>query len=155
MAGMKDEVHSITDAPLKHSDEQRGRMVRYTVAMSIRIICFICAAVVGGVWQSWWAMVFVAAAVALPYVAVVDANVGGDRYMASRNAPDTPRQLSTGSETPDDPRQWWEEDAEEATSGQAPQHEVIAGEVLASNEAGTHASSQQHSTENSTQAGER
>lgn len=83
---MTSQVHSITDAPLRHSAEQHTRIVRYTVAMSIRVVCFVLAAVVGVVWHSWWAAVFVLAAAVLPYVAVVNANAGGDRYQAHHEA---------------------------------------------------------------------
>ncbi|RJN31220.1 DUF3099 domain-containing protein [Nesterenkonia natronophila] len=130
---MTNPVHSITDAPLKHSVEQRARMVRYTVAMSIRIVCFILAAVVGVAWQSWWSIAFVVAAVVLPYIAVVDANAGGDRYMAQREAAGLERQniLSTGSEEPDEePLQWWEdEDDDSAPLPSSGEPEVIPGQL--------------------------
>lgn len=114
---MTNPVHSITDAPLKHSVEQRSRMIRYTVAMSIRIVCFILAAVVGMVWQSWWAIAFVVAAVVLPYLAVIDANAGGDRYMARREAEGLERKniLSVGDEeTEEEPLQWWEDEDDDS-----------------------------------------
>lgn len=128
---MTNPVHSITDAPLKHSVEQRSRIVRYTVAMAIRILCFILAAVVGVVWQSWWAIAFVVAAVVLPYVAVVDANAGGDRYMARREAAGLQREniLPVGSaDAAEEPQQWWEDDD---PSAQPPVGDatVIAGEL--------------------------
>lgn len=130
---MTSQVHSITDAPLRHSTEQHARMVRYTVAMSTRVVCFVLAAVVGVVWQSWWAAVFVAAAIVLPYVAVVDANAGGDRYQARREdeglAPQ-PRRLSTGGEDlPAEPRQWWEEEHDGAPSPSSAEGAVISGEL--------------------------
>lgn len=129
---MTNPVHSITDAPLKHSVEQRARMIRYTVAMSIRIVCFILAAVVGMVWQSWWAIVFVVAAVVLPYLAVIDANAGGDRYMARREAEGLERQniLSDGDDDlPDEPLQWWEEEDESPTPPSNGSPAVISGEL--------------------------
>ncbi|GAA1822470.1 DUF3099 domain-containing protein [Nesterenkonia flava] len=130
---MAEQVHSITDAPVKHSDEQRGRMVRYTVSMSIRLVCFILAVVVGVVWESWWALAFIVGAVVLPYVAVVDANAGGERYTLKREAEglEARTQLTTGHEEPaDEPRQWWEEDDDvDSPTPQAP--EVISGEVIA------------------------
>ncbi|TLP97975.1 DUF3099 domain-containing protein [Nesterenkonia salmonea] len=129
---MTNPVHSITDAPLKHSVEQRARMIRYTVAMSIRIVCFILAAVVGMVWQSWWAIVFVVAAVVLPYLAVIDANAGGDRYMARREAEGLERHniLSDGDDDlPDEPLQWWEEEDESPTPPSNGSPAVISGEL--------------------------
>jgi hypothetical protein len=129
---MTNPVHSITDAPLKHSVEQRARMIRYTVAMSIRIVCFILAAVVGVAWQSWWSIAFVVAAVVLPYIAVVDANAGGDRYMAQREAAGLEHQniLSAGGEEPDEPLQWWEdEDDDSAQLPPSGEPEVILGQL--------------------------
>ena len=125
---MSHPVHSITDAPVKHSVEQRQRMVRYTIAMSIRLVCFIAAAVVAIVWETWWAMVLAGAAAVLPYMAVVSANAGGDRYVAERQSVEGPqRQLSTGYQEPE-PRQWWEaeQSQESSPSGSA----VIDGEVV-------------------------
>jgi hypothetical protein len=50
-------------------------MIRYTVSMSIRLVCFILVFVVPYGWLSW---VMIAGAVFLPYFAVVVANGGGD-----------------------------------------------------------------------------
>lgn len=69
------DVHSISDARESHSDEMRTRMIRYTVSMSIRLVCFILVFVVPYGWLSW---VMIAGAVFLPYFAVVVANGGGD-----------------------------------------------------------------------------
>lgn len=102
-------------------------MVRYTIAMSIRLVCFVAAAVIAVVWETWWAMVPAVAATVLPYIAVVNANAGGDRY-AAQGANEAPqRQLGTGDEEPE-PRQWWEQDdpAEEQTPASSA---VIDGEV--------------------------
>lgn len=128
MGKMSQPVHSITDAPVKHSVEQRQRMVRYSIAMSIRLVCFIAAAVVAVVWETWWAMALVAAATVLPYTAVVSANAGGDRYMAGRQSAERPQlQLSTGDED-SEPRQWWEAEKDEEAGPQAPA--VIEGVVV-------------------------
>lgn len=120
---MTNQVHSITDAPLRHSAEQHSRMVRYTVAMSIRVVCFILAAVVGVVWHSWWAAVFVLAAAVLPYIAVVNANAGGDRYLAQREGAGLeaqPQRLTTGRA---DDQDW-------ASSPGRHDSSVIAGELI-------------------------
>src|SRR5699024_7651649 len=98
MRQMSQPVHSITDAPVRHSVEQRSRMVRYTIAMSIRLVCFVAAAVVAVVWETWWALVPALAATVLPYIAVVNANAGGDRYAAQRADEAPQRQLGTGHE---------------------------------------------------------
>ncbi|MEG9248123.1 DUF3099 domain-containing protein [Arthrobacter sp. Soc17.1.1.1] len=69
------DVHSISDARVGHSDEMRTRMIRYTVSMSIRLVCFVLVFVVPYVWLQW---VMIAAAVFLPYFAVIVANGGSD-----------------------------------------------------------------------------
>lgn len=125
---MSHPVHTITDAPVKHSVEQRQRMVRYSIAMSIRLVCFIAAAVVAVVWETWWAMALVVAATVLPYTAVVSANAGGDRYMAARQSAERPpHQLGTGHEEPE-PRQWWEAEQDDDAAQQ--NFAVIEGEVV-------------------------
>lgn len=47
-------------------------MTKYTIAMSVRVVCLVLMLFVHG----WWQAVFVAGAIILPYVAVVLANVG-------------------------------------------------------------------------------
>ncbi len=54
--------------------ERKQRMLRYTLAMSIRVVCLILAMVVQG-WLMW---VFFAGAILLPYFAVVLANAQGN-----------------------------------------------------------------------------
>lgn len=71
------EVHSITDAATAHSQEMRVRMIKYAVAMSIRMVCLILVFVVDG----WFKVLPVLGAVFLPWVAVVIAN-GDDQAEA-------------------------------------------------------------------------
>ena len=90
------EVHSITDAAAAHSDEMHQRMVKYAVAMGIRMVCLILIFVVDG----WFKLLPIAGAVFLPWVAVVIAN-GSDKAeihsdslldyapLAELDAPDT------------------------------------------------------------------
>ena len=68
------EVHSITDAAAPHSDEMHQRMVKYAVAMGIRMVCLITIFMVDG----WFRLIPVLGAVFLPWVAVVIAN-GSDK----------------------------------------------------------------------------
>jgi hypothetical protein len=89
-------VHSITDAAAAHSDEMHQRMVKYAVAMGIRMVCLILIFVVDG----WFKLVPIAGAVFLPWIAVVIAN-GSDKAeihsdslldyapLAELDAPDT------------------------------------------------------------------
>lgn len=67
------EVHSITDAAAAHSEEMRQRMIKYAVAMGIRMVCLILIFVVDG----WFKILPVIGAVFLPWIAVIIAN-GGD-----------------------------------------------------------------------------
>jgi Protein of unknown function (DUF3099) len=68
------EVHSITDAATAHSEEMRQRMIKYAVAMGIRMVCLIMIFVVDG----WFKLVPALGAVFLPWVAVIIAN-GSDK----------------------------------------------------------------------------
>lgn len=70
-----DEVVRITSAPEPLSDDLARRGRRYLWQMSIRVVCFIGAVAVDH-WSRWLLM---AAAVILPYVAVVLANAGRER----------------------------------------------------------------------------
>jgi len=68
------EVHSITDAAGAHSEDMRQRMVKYALAMGIRMVCLILIFVVDG----WFKIIPVAGAVFLPWIAVIIAN-GSDK----------------------------------------------------------------------------
>ena len=70
-------AHSVrvTTAPRSRAEEQAGRQRRYLISMGIRTLCFVGAVIADG-WLRW---VLVAAAVLLPYVAVVFANTEGRR----------------------------------------------------------------------------
>jgi hypothetical protein len=68
------EVHSITDAAAAHSEDMRERMIKYALAMGIRMVCLILIFVVDGCFT----LVAVAGAVFLPWIAVVIAN-GSDK----------------------------------------------------------------------------
>ena len=70
------EVPSITSAPEPLADDQARRTKRYLVQMGIRIVCFVGAVLVDVLWIR---LVLIAAAVVLPYSAVLFANAGRDR----------------------------------------------------------------------------
>jgi len=61
---------SITSLPVSPADDRRRRMIKYTIAMTIRVICVLLLFVV----QGWWLIVVGIGAIVLPYVAVVLAN---------------------------------------------------------------------------------
>jgi len=64
---------SVTSIGMSPEDERRNRMLKYTAAMLIRVVCIVLAMVIQG-WLMW---VFFLAAIFLPYFAVVLANVPG------------------------------------------------------------------------------
>lgn len=72
MATMKQQ--SITSLPLSPEAERSSRMIKYSIAMGIRVVCIILMLFV----QGWWLLVCAIGAVVLPYFAVVLANVHGD-----------------------------------------------------------------------------
>ena len=66
---------SVTSLDLSPDQERKQRMIRYSIAMSIRTVCIILGVVTTGVWM--W--IFFALAIFLPYFAVVLANAQGGR----------------------------------------------------------------------------
>ena len=69
--GHHQEAVRITTAPLSRSADIAHRQRRYVISMTIRTLCFVGAIAVGPGWLRW---VLMAAALVLPYVAVVMAN---------------------------------------------------------------------------------
>lgn len=65
--------HTVTTLPPSPEAERRARMIKYTIAMSIRVLCIFLMLFA----QGWWLVVCAAGAIFLPYIAVVLANVGG------------------------------------------------------------------------------
>ncbi|UNK72540.1 DUF3099 domain-containing protein [Microbacterium sp. H1-D42] len=60
-------------------------MRRYALTMGIRTVCFLAMALVQPI--GWWTWVFAAAAIFLPYVAVVYANAGEDSTPSNVESP--------------------------------------------------------------------
>jgi predicted tellurium resistance membrane protein TerC len=67
---MRTKPTAITELPPSPDEERRTRMIRYTVAMSVRLICLVLAIVI----PDWWRVIPLVGAVVLPYIAVVIAN---------------------------------------------------------------------------------
>jgi hypothetical protein len=67
---MRSNSTAITELPPSPEDERRSRMIRYSIAMGIRIVCVLLLLVVHG----WWLLLPAIGAIALPYFAVVIAN---------------------------------------------------------------------------------
>ena len=67
---------TITSLPVSPDDDRHRRMVQYTVAMSIRLLCVVACFLVHG----WWLVIPALGAVFLPSIAVILANnVGATR----------------------------------------------------------------------------
>ena len=69
-ASDSENVQSVTSIGVNPERERRARMIKYTISMTVRVICLILGMVVHG-WLQW---IFFAAAIFLPYIAVVIAN---------------------------------------------------------------------------------
>ena len=80
-------IYRITTARKSVADDQATRVRGYVISMSIRIVCFVLALVTTGGLR--WA--FVAAALIIPYLAVVYANSGREPNQ------DAPEALATGA----------------------------------------------------------
>jgi hypothetical protein len=70
------EAVRITTAAPSKAEEIAARQRRYLFSMAVRTACFIGAVAVGPGWLRW---VLIVAAIILPYVAVVMANVSTNR----------------------------------------------------------------------------
>ena len=68
-------AQSITTVSESPEDERKSRMLKYTIAMTIRVVCLVAALFVEG-WLMWLAF---AGAIFLPYFAVVLANAQGPK----------------------------------------------------------------------------
>jgi hypothetical protein len=64
------QAHSVTTLPVAPEVERRTRMIKYSIAMGVRIVCIGLCFVTPG----WWLLLPAAGAVLLPYFAVVVAN---------------------------------------------------------------------------------
>lgn len=86
-AADNEQVYLVTSARPGHSQEMAGRSRRYLIAMAVRVVCLILAIFV---LSGWLRLVGVAAAVVLPWIAVVMANAGpaGDRQEPTFVAPE-------------------------------------------------------------------
>lgn len=85
---MKSSSHapSATSLPRAPRDDVDARSARYLVTMGIRIACFILMVVITP--YGWYTWVFGAAAIFLPYIAVVSANVGQEGRRNRREDPE-------------------------------------------------------------------
>ncbi len=67
-----EKTQSVTNLDISPEAERKSRMIRYLIAMSIRVVC-----IIGGVFLEGWLMwVCFAGAIFLPYFAVIIAHAG-------------------------------------------------------------------------------
>jgi hypothetical protein len=69
---------SVTSLPRSPQEDRHARMVKYTIAMTIRMVCILSCLFL----QGWWLAVAAVGAIVLPYFAVILANVGGNQGTA-------------------------------------------------------------------------
>jgi hypothetical protein len=67
---MRTKPTPITELPPSPDAERRTRMIRYSVAMGIRMVCLVFVLII----PDWWRLIPAIGAVVLPYFAVVIAN---------------------------------------------------------------------------------
>jgi len=77
---------SATSLPRAPRDDVGARSTRYLVMMGVRIACFILMVVITP--YGWYTWVLGAAAIFLPYIAVVSANVGQEARRNRREDPE-------------------------------------------------------------------
>jgi hypothetical protein len=75
---MRTPQQSVTSLPRSPQEDRHARMVKYTIAMTIRMVCILSCLFLEG----WWLAVAAIGAVVLPYFAVILANVGGNQGTA-------------------------------------------------------------------------
>ena len=99
---MKSSSHapSATSLPRSPRDDVDARSTRYLITMGIRVACFILMVVITP--YGWYTWLFGAAAIFLPYIAVVSANVGQEARRNRREDPEpalpaAPTTASTGT----------------------------------------------------------
>lgn len=85
---MKSSSHapSATSLPRAPRDDVGARSTRYLIMMGVRIACFVLMVVITP--YGWYTWVFGAAAIFLPYIAVVGANVGQEARRNRREDPE-------------------------------------------------------------------
>jgi hypothetical protein len=71
---LADKAQSVTSIGVSPEEERRGRIVKYTIAMTVRVVCLIVGVMFPGGLLMWIAF---AGAILLPYFAVVIANASG------------------------------------------------------------------------------
>lgn len=73
---MKTTHQSITTLPDSPEQDRKHRLSRYVWQMAVRVVLFVAAVLVWSTWHTWLAVVPIALAGIIPWVAVVIANAG-------------------------------------------------------------------------------
>ncbi len=76
----------ITTAETALDDDMKSRIIKYSITMAIRTICFVAAYFAFDASATVLMWIFVAGAVLLPYPAVIFANAGRERSRDDRSA---------------------------------------------------------------------
>ena len=99
---MKSSSHapSATSLPRSPRDDVDARSTRYLITMGIRVACFILMVVITP--YGWYTWVFGAAAIFLPYIAVVSANVGQEARRNRREDPEPALPAAPSTAAPTD-----------------------------------------------------
>lgn len=74
---------TLTNLPQSPEEEQKARLVKYAVMMSIRVVCIVVCVFTPG----WWLLIPATGAVVLPYIAVVVANAARRRVRGGVERP--------------------------------------------------------------------
>ncbi len=69
-SAQRDSVYNVSSVGINPEYERKRRMIRYTVAMTIRVVCLVLGMFVQG-WLMWVCFI---GAILLPYIAVILAN---------------------------------------------------------------------------------
>ena len=89
---MREKPVVVTELPPSPDQERHSRMLRYGIAMGIRVLCIVACLFTPG----WWLIIPALGAVLLPWFAVVIANAVGTGSGAAVERPG-PRELEAGA----------------------------------------------------------
>ncbi|MEJ5946025.1 DUF3099 domain-containing protein [Pseudokineococcus basanitobsidens] len=98
-----EEVQRITTAPVGQRQHQQQQIGRYLVSMGIRTACFVLFVVTYVSVGSAWSWGFLAAAVVLPYIAVLAANAGRETVSPTTTGVTPAAARSLGAPRPQEP----------------------------------------------------
>ena len=100
----EDDAIRITTAASSPQGDIRGRQRRYLLSMGLRTVCFVGAIVAALAGLTWLWPILIAAALVLPYVAVVMANATASKSdgFELQDGDYTRRQLTPGTDSADD-----------------------------------------------------